>query len=363
MFELLAGDADARRGRLRTSHGLVETPAFMPVATKGSVKTLSSSELDELEVGAVICNAFILYLKPGVEVIEEAGGIHKFMSWDGTIFTDSGGFQMLRGDFLMGAGKRGVTFRSPFDKSRHLFTPDKCIGTQNRLGSDVAMVLDDLPPYGSSEERMAESVRRTVEWAKQCKEAHANDSQLLFAIVQGGVHRGLRDECATRLVEIGFDGYGIGGLSIGEPWAESLDIIGQTKLPDESVRYLMGVGSPVEMLEAIELGVDLFDSSFPTRNARHNTVYTWRGKYDLSRARFARDFGPLEEACKCQACSHYTRAYFHHLLRTHEALAMRMLTIHNLSLIQRLLAEARRRIVEGDYKDFKEEFVSAYRGL
>ncbi|MFQ5816226.1 MAG: tRNA guanosine(34) transglycosylase Tgt, partial [Candidatus Hydrothermarchaeaceae archaeon] len=291
MFELMDEDKEARNGRLRTAHGIVVTPAFMPVATKGSVKTLSSGELEEIGVDALICNAFLLYLRPGAEVVADAGGLHRFMDWDGTIFTDSGGFQMLRGDFLVGSGKRGIRFRSPFDNSKHIFTPEKCMGVQKLLGSDIAMVLDDIPPYGSDEKRMAESVVRTIDWARRCKEAHSNDSQLLFAIVQGGVHHRLREECATELVEIGFDGYGLGGLSIGESLEEMLMAIERSSLPADKVRYLMGVGSPVEMLEAIERGVDLFDSAFPTRNARHNTVYAWEGKYDLSRAKYAKDFG------------------------------------------------------------------------
>jgi len=360
MFELLEEDNSARRGRLKTAHGVVETPAFMPVATKASIKTLSSSELEELGVNAIISNAFLLYLKPGAEIISEAGGLHSFMNWKETIFTDSGGFQMLRGDFFVGLGKKGIRFKSPFDNSQHLFTPEKCMEVQNLLGSDVAMVLDDLPPYGSNEDRIKESIIRTVDWAKRCKEAHDKESQMLFAIIQGGVHDKLREKCTSSLMDIGFDGYGIGGLSIGEPPEEMLGAIERTSLPADKVRYLMGLGSPVEVLESIERGVDLFDSAFPTRNARHNTAYTFRGKYDLSKTIYSKDFSPLEEGCKCHACENYTRAYIHHLLKVREYLGMRLVTIHNLSFIQSLLAEARTRIGEGSYAEFKGEFLGNY---
>lgn len=361
MFEVLDEDGDARRGRLSTAHGVVETPAFMPVATKASVKTLSSCELVELGVDAIICNAFLLYLKPGVGVIKGCGGIHRFMNWRGTIFTDSGGFQMLRDNFFIDSGKKGIMFRSPFDNSRHLFTPEKCMSVQNQLGSDVAMTLDDLPPYGCCEDRIMDSIARTIEWAKRCKESHENDSQLLFAIVQGGTNHRLRKICASKLVEIGFDGYGVGGLSIGEPPEMMLSAIERTNLPADGVRYLMGVGSPIEMLEAIERGIDMFDSAFPTRNARHNTVYTWRGKYNLSKGKYRDDFAPLEDGCKCYTCSHYTRAYVQHLLKVREALGMRLVTLHNLNFIQRLLWEVKHSIAEMRFQEFKERFISEYR--
>ncbi len=362
MYERVQEDSGARAGKLHTGHGVVETPAFMPVATKGTVKTLSSEELSEIGIRALIVNAFLLYLKPGAKVVEHAGGIHGFMNWDKAIFTDSGGFQMLRKDFLVRVSKRGITFKSPFDNSRHLFTPEKCMEVQNTLGSDVAMVLDDLPPYGSDENRLAESVERTVEWARRCKEAHGNDSQLLFAIVQGGVHHELREKCASKLMEIGFDGYGMGGLSIGEPLEEMLTMIRQTNLPADRIRYLMGVGSPVEILDAVEMGVDLFDSAFPTRNARHNTVYTWKGKYDLSKARYAEDFKPLGDDCKCHACEHYTRAYVHHLLKVREFLGIRLVTLHNLSFMEGLMRDARDAILRSEFRDFKDGFVKGYRG-
>ncbi len=365
MFSIIGEDAGskARVGKLQTRHGPVETPCFMPVATKASIKTLGSEEAIEAGVEAIIANAFLLYLKPGIEVIKGAGGLHAFMNWNGIIFTDSGGFQVLRRDFLLGTSKRGLHLRSPFDNSKHLITPEKCIEMQAALGSDVAMVLDDIAPYGSDRARSAEAVKRTIDWARRCKEARKDEGQGLFAIAQGGIFWDLREECERALVEMDFDGYGLGGLSIGEPEAEMYALLERTKLPEDKPRYLMGVGSPPQLLEAISRGIDIFDSAFPTRNARHNTVYTHRGKYDLSRAKYAKDFGPLEGGCGCRACGHYTRAYINHLLKVREILGMKLVTLHNLSFIQRLLEKTRRSIAEGEFNSFKEEFVSAYGSL
>ncbi len=366
MFSILGEDADskARAGRLRTRHGALETPCFMPVATKASIKTLGSEEAVEVGVEAIIANAFLLYLRPGVEVIKKAGGLHAFMNWDGVIFTDSGGFQVLRRDFLLGTSKRGVSLRSPFDDSKHLFTPEKCIEVQEALGSDVAMVLDDIAPYGCDRARAAEAVSRTLDWAKRCKESHTDEGQGLFAITQGGVFKELREECERALVALDFDGYGIGGLSIGESEAEMYSLLETTNLPEDKPRYLMGVGSPPQLLEVIARGVDIFDSAFPTRNARHNSVYTYRGKYDLSRGRYREDFGPLEDECKCPVCrdSRYTKSYLHHLLKVGEMLGMRLLTLHNLFFIQQLMENSRAAIRKGDFKEFKEEFIASYLG-
>ncbi|MEE8167586.1 MAG: tRNA guanosine(34) transglycosylase Tgt [Candidatus Hydrothermarchaeales archaeon] len=359
MYELIHEDekSGARAGIINTKHGAVETPAFMPVATKGSVKTLSSEDLADIGVQALIANAFLLYLKPGVGVVENSGGLHEFMNWRKVIFTDSGGFQMLRKDFLVRVSKKGITFKSPFDNSRHLVTPEKCIQVQNALGSDVAMVLDDLPPYGSECERTAESVKRTIDWAKRCKDAHGSEEQGLFAIVQGGVFEDLRRECAGKLVELGFDGYGLGGLSIGEPKEKMFEIIERTPLPVEKARYLMGVGSPMELLESISRGMDLFDSAFPTRNARHNMVYTKKGRYDLSRGKYADDFTPLEEDCECQACRKYTRGYISHLLKVREFLGMRLVTVHNLYFLQKLMKDAREAIMRDEFVEFKSGLI------
>ena len=362
-FSISCEDGKARAGKLRTAHGEVETPCFMPVATKASVKTLSSEELLELGYEAIICNALVLYLKPGVEVIAEQGGLHSFMNFHRTIFTDSGGFQALRREFKPEFTKRGIAFRSPFDNSRHVFTPQLCAAVQEALGSDVALTLDDCPPYGEAKERYAESVARTTRWARQFKEAHSCDEQLLFAIAQGGTFADLRRESAAQLAELDFDGYGIGGLSIGEPHDLMLEMleVSISALPEEKPRYLMGLGSPVEVLEAIARGVDIFDSAFPTRNARHSAVYTKEGKYSITKAKHLRSSEPLEQGCTCYTCRNYTRAYVSHLMRANEALGMRLVTLHNLHFMQRLMRDARRAIRAGEFADFMQDFIRRFR--
>ncbi|MFQ5887238.1 MAG: tRNA guanosine(34) transglycosylase Tgt [Candidatus Hydrothermarchaeales archaeon] len=363
MFEVIHEDrvSKARAGRLKTLHGEVKTPAFLPVATKGGVKTLSPDEVLETGGQAMISNAFLLYLKPGVDAIREAGGLHKFTAFSGTIFTDSGGFQMLRESFFDDVSEKGVTFRSPFDDSKHLFTPEKCMDVQMALGSDVAMVLDDCPPYRADYIQVLESSKRTLDWAKRCIKAHSGD-QLLFCIIQGGHFEDLREDNTEALSKMGFDGYGIGGLSIGEPKSEMFETLEYSVplIPRDKPRYLMGVGSPLELLESVSLGVDLFDSAFPTRNARHNTVYTYQGKYNISKGRFKDDFKPLEERCGCYACQNFSRAYISHLMKVHESLGMRLVTIHNLYFIHDLLKKAREAIKEDGLKEFKLEFERGY---
>jgi queuine tRNA-ribosyltransferase len=361
-FKVQDSDGKARAGTLKTARGKVNTPAFMPVATKATVKTVTSDELSAVGVEAVISNSFVLYLKPGVQVIKKAGGIHSFMGWNGTVFTDSGGFQMLKDAFLEGPGKKGIRFRSPFDNSRHLITPEKSIDIQESLGTDVAMALDDCPPYGCTRLEAEKSAARTADWARRCLEARQRKDMLLFGICQGGVYPELRKRSAMELSEMDFDGYGIGGLSIGEPrelmfegLAESLE-----ELPEEKPRYFMGLGSPLEILEAIEMGVDIFDSAFPTRNARHNTVYTMKGKYNISKGRHTTDLGPLEEGCSCYTCQNFTRAYASHLMRTFEPLGMRLVTIHNLHFMQRLVKDAREAVGRGELHVLKETIVGSY---
>ncbi len=358
MFEVTHVDpTGARIGRLHTAHGVVETPAFMPVATNGTVKTLSFDTVAGLGFEALISNAFILYLRPGLEVIEAACGIHKFMGWDKTVFTDSGGFQMLSPEFYEKTSEKGVLFRSPIDRSRHMLTPEICINIQNRLGSDVAMVLDDLVPFGSNRGVLAAAVERTTRWAKRCKEANDSDTQLLFAITQGGTDQALRRRSAEALVDIGFDGYAIGGLSIGEPKDVMSQILrDQVRvLPENRPRYLMGLGSPTEIIDAIAAGIDIFDSTFPTRNARHNGAYTFNGYLNLSRGGFKNDTLPIEDGCKCYACQNHSRAYIHHLLRSREQTAKSLMTIHNLHFMQRIIALTKEAIRDGRLLDFKEE--------
>jgi len=358
MFEITHVDpTGARIGRVHTAHGVVETPAFMPVATNGSVKTLSYETVKELGFDALISNAFVLYLRPGLDVIENAGGLHKFMGWDRTVFTDSGGFQMLSPEFYEKTSEKGVSFRSPLDRSRHMLTPEGCIDIQNRLGSDVMMVLDDLVPFGSDKDALSASVSRTTRWAQRCKDANTSESQLMFAITQGGTDPELRRRSAESLVKIGFDGYAVGGLSIGEPKDVMSSILrGQAEiLPKTSPRYLMGLGSPTEIIDAIASGMDIFDSTFPTRNARHNGAYTFQGYLNLSRGRFKNDTTPIEDGCKCYSCKNHSRAYIHHLQRSREQTGKTLMTIHNLYFMQRLMTLTKEAICEGLLSEFKEE--------
>lgn len=366
MFELICRDEEtgARVGKLYTAHGIVDTPAFMPVATKASVKTLDSEELASLGTQAIISNAFILYLRPSVEIIKEAGGVHKFMNFHGAIFTDSGGFQMLNDKLLIQVSKKGAIFQSPFDSTRHRFTPQKCIEVQMELGSDVAMVLDDCPPYGSDYEHVKQSTQRTSEWARIAMETHNKEDQALCCIIQGGTFPDLRKQSAAALVEMDFAGYAIGGLCIGEPKKLMYEVLDCTVplIPENKIRYLMGVGAPLDLLESISKGIDLFDSVYPTRNARHSIAYTHKGKFSLRRGRFARDFAAIDKDCQCPACKSYSRAYIHHLLKVHEMLGMRLVTLHNLFFLQELLSNARRAILKSEFPEYKKEVEDAYRG-
>jgi queuine tRNA-ribosyltransferase len=366
MFEVVFEDKEsyARAGKLNLRNQTLEAPGFLPVATKADVKLVSPDELQQIGVQGVISNAFVLYLRPGVEVIEAAGGIHKFMGWDGIILTDSGGFQILNKDFLVKIDDSHVTFKSPFDGTKHEFTPEICADIQMKIGSDVVMVLDDCPAYGEDHDKVMSSTKRTISWAERFKKAHDKDSQSVFGIVQGGVFKDLREDCAKALVKMDFDGYAIGGLSIGEPKDLMHEVIRWTAplLPSDKPRYLMGVGSPEDMLEAISSGVDIFDSVFPTRNARHNTVYTKKGKINIGKEKFSQEFGPIDEECQCYTCSKFSMAYVNHLLREYENLGMRLATIHNLYFLLDLLRKVRQAIEEGEFFNFKKEFLRDYSG-
>lgn len=365
MFEIEYEDekSEARAGTLTVNNRIFETPGFLPVATKADVKLISPDELQEIGASGVITNALVLFLRPGLEVVEAAGDIHKFMSWDGIVFSDSGGFQMLNSDFLVKVTEELVTFKSPFTGSILDFSPELCVEIQMRLGSDIAMVLDDCPSYGSSYDDILASTKRTLFWAKRFRDSHKNQSQEVFGIVQGGVFKDLRDNCAESLVKMDFDGYAIGGLCIGEPKDVMHEVIQKTTplLPPQKPRYLMGVGSPEDMLKAISCGVDIFDSVFPTRNARHNTVYTKNGKVNLGKEKFNSDIGPIDEGCKCYTCSKFSLSYVNHLLREYEYFGMRLATIHNLHFLVNLMKEAREAILEGRFEGFKGEFLQNYK--
>ena len=366
MFKLESQDegSKARSGHLKLKNRIFDTPGFLPVATKADVKLISPDELLAIGAQAVISNAFLLYLRPGVEVIEGAGGLGNFMRWPGIMFTDSGGFQILNPEFLIKVEDDSVVFRSPYDGKRHEFTPEQCAEIQMKIRSDVAMTLDDCPPYGSEYEKVMESTARTIIWAEKFKSAHNDDSQKVFGIIQGGVFEDLRKKCAEALIELDFDGYAIGGLCIGEPKDVMHKIIAMSAplLPEDKPRYLMGVGSPEDMLEAVSRGVDIFDSVFPTRNARHNTVYTKSGKINIGKEKFKSELGPIDDDCECYTCKKFTMAYVNHLLREHEYLGMRLATIHNLHFLVNLLREAKKAIEEGRFLEFKWEFLKGYLG-
>lgn len=364
MYELIHKDKNtgARAGRLRTNHGIIDTPAFMPVATKATVKTLVPEELHDIGTQAIISNAFHLFLSPGMEIIQKAGGLHAFMNWSVAIFTDSGGFQMIRKDFPLKITDECIVYKNPRDGKKYSYSPVICMESQKTLGSDVAMVLDECPAYGSEYSAVEASVERTIRWAEISKSVEKNEGQLFFAILQGGTFADLRKKCAEKLVAMDFDGYGIGGLSIGEPKEIMNEVLEYSipLVPEHKPRYLMGVGSPVELLGAIEHGIDIFDSAFPTRNARHSSLMTKEGNIDLERSKFALDFMPIDEGCMCYTCRNYTRAYLHHLFRESELLALRLASIHNLYFIQSIVKSAREAILEDRFGAFKKKIIEDF---
>ena len=333
----------------------VETPLFLPVATKGTVKLITWKELEEIGYKAIITNALIMYFKPGLDVIERFGSIHKFFGFNGIIFTDSGGFQMIRQGFLEKISENYAIFKSPFDNSKHKISPEFSIEIQKRLKSDVMLTLDICPEYTKDYEKIKKATMLTIEWAKRCKTV-AKDSTL-FGIIQGGIFKDLREYCTRELIKLDFDGYAIGGLSIGEPKEVMYDILkfNVNLLPKDKPRYFMGLGSAEDILKCISLGIDIFDSAFPTRNARHDTAYTFHGKIIINRAKYKYDTRPLEEGCNCFTCRNYTRAYLHHLSKVNEFLYKRLLTIHNLFFLKRLLDETKKAIRQGYFDEILKE--------
>jgi queuine tRNA-ribosyltransferase len=360
-FRVDREDGGARAGLMTTAHGEVPTPLFMPVATAGSVRSMSPEEVMATGTEALISNSYSLLVRPGVEAIEAAGGLHAFMRWPRTIFTDSGGFQMVREGFLVRKDDRSVVFRDHVRGDVRELTPEGVVQLQERLGSDVAMVLDDCPPASAAREMVEDATRRTSLWAQRCQEAHLREGQQLWAITQGGVLDDLRSRSTRELVAMDFDGYGIGGLSIGEPVEEMWRVIDASigLLPNGRPRYLMGVGSPREVLDAIARGVDVFDSAFPTRNARHGSVLTREGRYDITRGRMGGDHRPLDEGCGCRTCREVDRAYVHHLWRSKDVRWMNLISFHNLSLMQEMVQGARAAIADGAFAPFYEEWRAA----
>ena len=360
-FDLLATDGPARRGTLTLAHGTVETPAFMPVGTYGTVKAMSPAELKEIGAHIVLGNTFHLWLRPGLEVIAAHGGLHRFMGWDGPILTDSGGFQVFSLGELRKITEEGVKFQSPVNGDRCFLTPEESMRIQKVLNSDIVMIFDECTPHPADLQQAGDSMRLSLRWAERSKRAHEGNPNALFGIVQGGMHESLRDESLAGLVNIGFDGYAIGGLSVGEPKEDMLRILDHVapRMPADKPRYLMGVGTPEDIVDAVARGVDMFDCVMPTRNARNGWLFARFGTVRIKNAQYRLDMRPLDEACGCYTCRNFTRAYLHHLHRIGEILGARLNTIHNLYYYQELMQGIRRAIEEGRFADFVREFRQA----
>jgi queuine tRNA-ribosyltransferase len=357
-FTLHKTDGIARRGTLDLVHGSVETPAFMPVGTYGTVKAMSPLELREIGAQIVLGNTFHLWLRPGLEVIEAHGGLHRFMGWDGPILTDSGGFQVFSLGALRKITEEGVTFQSPVNGDKCFLSPEESMRVQRVLNSDIVMIFDECTPYPADERTAGESMRLSLRWAARSKAAHGENPNALFGIVQGGMHESLRDESLRELERIGFDGYAIGGLSVGEPKEDMLRILKHTapQLPQHKPRYLMGVGTPEDLVNAVARGIDMFDCVMPTRNARNGMMFTRLGDIKIKNAQYRMDMRPLDEQCGCYTCRNFTRAYLHHLHRIGEILGARLNTIHNLYYYQQLMGEIRAAIEAGGFADFEARF-------
>jgi len=360
-------NSKARAGWFETDHGKVETPIFMPVGTQGTVKAVNQTYLaDEIKAQIVLSNTYHLYLRPGTEILEAAGGLHKFMNWQKPILTDSGGYQVFSLSELRKLKSDGVEFRSHLDGSKHFFTPEKVIGIQRSIGSDIMMVLDECAPFPCDYDYAKNSVQLTSNWAVLNKEAFVRSSplydhkQFQFGIIQGSIYKDLREKSANDLLKLDFDSYAIGGLAVGEPIEQMYELVDFTTdfMPDDRPRYLMGVGKPENILESIALGIDMFDCVMPTRNARNANVFTWNGNLSMRNAKYKDDFKPLDEKCSCYTCRNYTRAYLRHLFIAEEILALELASIHNLYFYLQLVTQARMHIIDGDFLDWKNKIVN-----
>lgn len=361
-FKIINKEKDARVGTLNTSHGRIKTPFFMPIATKGAFKIMKQHDLIEMGVEALISNAFVLYMKPGLDVIKHFHGIHNFMKWDKCIFTDSGGFQVLSKEFLVSLSEKGAVFKNPYNGKKELFTPEKAIEIQEIIKSDVAMALDDVPHYGNDEKYIAEATRITHLWAERCIKAHSDKKQLLFGICQGGTFKDLREKSAAKINSLGFDGVAVGGLGIGEGRENMYKMvkIALAHVDDNKPRYVMGVGSPEDILEAVSLGVDCFDSRYPTQNARHGTLFTRFGNINIEKQIYHRDTEPIDSSCDCYTCKHFSRAYIHHVTKTKEPIREYLNSIHNLTFIQNLVVDIRKSIKNNEFNDFRRDFLKDF---
>ena len=357
-FKVASTDGAARRGTLKLAHGVVETPAFMPVGTYGTVKTMSPAELQDIGAEIVLGNTFHLWLRPGLEVIAAHGGLHRFMSWQGPILTDSGGFQVFSLGAMRKISEEGVKFQSPVNGDACFLTPEESMRIQRVLNSDIVMVFDECTPYPADAAQAAESMELSLRWAERSKRAFEGNPNALFGIVQGGMHKPLRDRSLAGLTAIGFDGYAIGGLSVGESKDEMERILAHTapRLPTDKPRYLMGVGTPEDIVAAVEKGIDMFDCVLPTRNARNGWIYTRVGTLKLRNAQYRGDIRPLDEACGCYTCRHFTRSYLHHLQKVNEILGARLNTWHNLYYYFDLMRDLRGAIEQGRLAEFAGEF-------
>ena len=364
-FDLLATSGAARRGRITFERGTIETPAFMPVGTYGSVKAMLPRDIKEIGAEIILGNTFHLYLRPGLDVIGEFGGLHRFIGWDRPILTDSGGFQVFSLAHKRKITEQGVTFASPIDGSKVFLSPEESMRIQRVLNSDIVMIFDECTPYPATEKQASDSMELSLRWAERSRRAHEGNPNALFGIVQGGVYPQLRARSAAALRDIGFDGYAVGGLAVGEPEAERNHTLEATVplLPEQQPRYLMGVGRPEDIVEAVRRGIDMFDCVMPTRNARNAHLFTRHGVLRLRNAQYARDTRPIDEACGCHTCaSGFSRAYLRHLDKCNEILASQLATIHNLHHYQELMAGLRAAIAENRLEDFVAEFYALRQG-
>ena len=361
-FELLhvCKQTGARRGRLHTPHGVIETPIYMPVGTQATVKTMSPDELKTIGSQIILSNTYHLHLRPGEDLVEEAGGLHRFMNWDRPILTDSGGFQVFSLAELRKLTENGVEFQSHLDGSRHFFSPETSIGIQQKLGSDIMMQFDECSPWPCDYDRAKGAMYRTLRWLNRCMAARTREDQALFGIVQGAFYKDLRIECAKEMAKLDLPGFGIGGLSVGEPKEIMYDILDALNpvMPQDKPRYLMGVGSPDCLIEGVLRGVDMFDCVLATRVARNGTAFTRNGRLVIRNAQYAHDFTPLEEGCDCYACKNFTRAYIRHLFKAEEILALRLISWHNLRFLLKLMEDIRAAIEQDSLGDFVEEFYA-----
>ncbi len=360
-FKVLANDrrTKARCGELQIAQRRIPTPVFMPVGTQGSVKTLTPDHLAETNTKIILANAYHLCLRPGEKIIKQLGGLHKFMHWDGAIITDSGGYQVFSLAGLTKVSDNGVEFQSPIDGTRLFFTPERMMQIEMDIGADIAMAFDECVPYPCERDRADVAVKRTLTWAERCMSAHRNERQTLFGIVQGSVFKELRVECARNLVEMGFKGYAIGGLSVGEGTLLMNEVLDYTVdyLPQDKPRYLMGVGFPVDILNAVERGIDMFDCVVPTRNGRNGCAFTSAGKVKILNSQYREDTRPLDEACGCYTCGNFTRAYLRHLFVASEILGLTLMSLHNIFYFQNLMKQVRESIERNEFKEFKTDFL------